>query len=301
MATSPSFFGRLSQWVQPVAGRRPDSTAAPVTGRGRVLAVTAHKGGVGKTTTSVNLAAALVRHLGLKVLLVDLDPQGHVSGSLHAMVNGTGSPLSRVFGGESVTLLDAVSPTQLPGFDVTGWDPQLQQAELKLGSRPGFETLLRQALGPARARYDVIVLDCAPNLGPLTLNALVAADLVLIPCDMSPLAIRGVDSIVQAVHNASEVHNPGLDIAGIVMTRVDSRSHALNQSILATLHAHHGTMILDTQIPILSAYVRAQQAGLDIFGAEPRGKAAEAYLRLAEELRAELAPHATRGITVAAG
>jgi chromosome partitioning protein len=256
-----------------------------------VLAVAAHKGGVGKTTTAVHVAAALCRHFGARVLVVDLDPQGHVSGSLHAMVQGQGLPLGTVLLSGQHSIGEAAVRTGIEGLHITCWDPALQEAELQIGARRGGEGLLRERLQPVLNRYDVVVVDCPPHVGPLTLNGLVAADSVLVPCDMSPLALRGVDSMVRTVWKVAESHRPGLDVAGVVMTRVDGRNSGLNESVRTQLHAAHGTLVLESSVPMLTAYIRAQQAGVDVFSQDPRGRASQAFVELVEELRPDLAAH----------
>jgi chromosome partitioning protein len=251
----------------------------------RVLAVAAHKGGVGKTTTAVSLAAAFARKHGKRTLLIDLDPQGHVSASIATMVRGAGSPLSEVLGADDGReVLDAVGKTTCDHLDVTGWDPHLVELEDRLGKRSAPETTLRDALSVTRAHYDMIVIDCPPSLGWLTRNALAAADRVIVPCDLNPLAIRGVDSIVSAIYRTAEQHNPGLRLLGVLLTRVDVRNRSLNDTVEGDLQKRYPQDVLSTKIPITTSFAHAQTAGSDIFTHEPSGRGARAYALLADEV-----------------
>lgn len=247
-----------------------------------VIAVAAHKGGVGKTTTSVHLATALARFHGLRVLLLDLDPQAHVARSLAAHVPTEGIPLSRVLEDErAADVLDAVQRTRIEGLDVTVRDPDLAATEARIASRIGKETILRDALRVARTWYDVIVLDCPPAISNLTLNALVACDRVLIPCEPGPLAAQGVDSLVETIATVAARLNPTIDVLGILPTRVDGRASTVNQPILDALHARYGDAILPVRIGVATAIPRAQDAGTDIFDVEPSSRPATQYKELA--------------------
>jgi chromosome partitioning protein len=263
----------------------PAPTSRHATGfrQAAVIAVATRKGGVGKTTTSVSLAAALARLHDKKVLLVDLDPQGHVSTALRAQVRLGGMPLSRVLlddqGGE---VLDAVAPTGIPNLHVTAFDPQLAQTEDLLGTRIGKEFILRDALRVTRTHYDYIVVDCPPNLGNLALNGLVAADRVLIPCDPSPLAVKGVDSLVETVTTISQRLNPDIDVLGILLTRVDGRNTTVNEAVVGEIESIYGPALLPVRISTSTSLSKAQMEGKDIFEFEPEGRAAEQYRALAD-------------------
>jgi chromosome partitioning protein len=272
-----------------VRGQEAEPAAAPPRPRGdkraTIIAVAAQKGGVGKTTTSVSLAAALARHHGKRVLLVDLDPQGHVHTALSSEIQAGGGALSDILtapGGAEV--MDCVTGTDVEGFDVTPYDPQLNATENLLGTRIGKEFVLRDALQVTRTHYDVIVLDCPPNLGNLTLNGLVAADQVLIPCDPSPLALTGVHALAEAIEQVAARLNPRIDVLGVLLTRVDGRNVTLNQAIVSEIEATFGEALLPVRIGINNSLAKAQHAGRDIFDYAPESRGAEHYKALGEHV-----------------
>lgn len=255
-----------------------------------IIAVAAQKGGVGKTTTSVSLAAALARFHGLRVLLLDLDPQGHVATALNGMIHPGGGRLSEVLlqqPGEGREVLEAVVGTHIAGLDLTPLDAQLAQAEDLIGTRIGKEFVLRDALRVTRTHYDVIVIDCPPNQGNLALNGLCAADQVLVPCDPSPLALKGVHALVQTISTVAARLNPELDVMGVLLTRVDGRNSTLNDAIAKEIAETYGDAVLPVQIGIASSLAKAQHAGRDIFAFEPDGRAAQQYRKLAALVAAD--------------
>ncbi len=255
-----------------------------------VIAVAAQKGGVGKTTTSVNLAAALARYHDQHVLLIDLDPQGHVTTALKAQVRAGGGALSAVLTSEEVReVRDIITHTDIDRLHVTPYDPGLRSTENLLGTRIGKEFILRDALRVTRSWYDMIIIDCPPNLGNLAINGLVAADQVIIPCDPSPLALRGVDALVEAVGAVAARLNPEIDVLGVLLTRVDGRNRTLNSAIREMVEATYGSVLLPVQIGINSSLAKAQLEGRDVFDADPSCRGAEQYRELAAHVVAELA------------
>ena len=271
---------------------RPQTDEIAITGRRRgiVMAVAAQKGGVGKTTTTVNLACAWALQGDYRVLVIDIDPQGHVASSLRDNLRPCRTTLSEILLADRPRdIMDAVTDSNLENLSMTGPDKQLSETDAQLATRVGREYILKAALANARSHFDVILIDCPPNLGNLTLNALVAADCVLVPCDMSILAFEGVADLISTVSTVNLRLGQQLQIAGIVRTRVDGRTRQINDAIGGALNDNYGELLLDTVIPINSALAKAQAAGLSIFQFQRRSRGAESYQELAMELSRRLA------------
>ncbi|MBV69897.1 MAG: hypothetical protein CMH52_00985 [Myxococcales bacterium] len=263
----------------------------PITGsrRALVMAIAAQKGGVGKTTTTVNLACAWAKQSKYRILVIDIDPQGHVSSSLRENIKPASSTLTDILLAERPRdILDAVFQTNLPNLSLTAADKGLAETDAQMASRVGREYILKSAIANARSHFDIILIDCPPNLGNLTLNALVAADHVLVPCDMSILAFEGVADLLGTVRTVNLRLGQNLDVAGIIRTRVDGRTRQINDAIGGALRDNYGDLLLDTIIPINSALAKAQAAGLSIFEFQARSRGAEAYLDLSNELEGRL-------------
>ncbi|NCG20027.1 MAG: AAA family ATPase [Rhodobacterales bacterium] len=251
-----------------------------------VIAVAAQKGGVGKTTTSVNLAAGLARYHNKRVLLVDLDPQGHVATALKCQIHPGGQPLSAILEDDKngTELLDAVTTTSIPGLDVPPYDDRLTATEDLLGTRIGKEMILKDKIRITRSHYDVILLDCPPHLGNLTINGLCAADQVLIPCDPSPLALKGVEALIHSVATIAARLNPEIDLMGVLLTRVDGRNTNLNTSIVSQIEESYGEGLLPVRIGINSSLAKAQSEGRDIFAFDQKCRGASQYRALADHV-----------------
>ncbi len=278
----------LSEQIRKIVGM---DGPEPGSGRAKVLAVAARKGGVGKTTTATSLAVALARFHGLNVLLIDMDGQGHVGDSLSSIIpDSGGASLSDILLGSGREnrfgrdLMDIVLSTGQERLCVTPSDKGLAAAEGVLSARIGREFLLRNALRAASDRFDVIVLDCPPNVGNLTLNALTAASHVLIPCDMSVLSLAAVNDIAGVIDTINEQFRHDLKIVGILPTRVDRRNGRLTEEILKQLEHAWGSRVCRTMIPGNSSLARAQMQGRPIFDFEPRSAGAVAYRDLAGEV-----------------
>lgn len=255
----------------------------------KVICIASLKGGVGKTTTSVNLSSALARFHQQRVLLIDLDPQGHVGTSLRNQILQGGGKLSQVLTGDPPgDVMDAATDTSVASLRVTPSDPALNDAENLLSTKLGKELILRDALEITRTYYDVIVIDCPPNLGNLTLNALVASDYLLVPCDLSPLALRGVDSLLNQAQQVGARLNPGLDLLGVVITRHDVRTPSMNEAVFSTLQASYGDSVIPVRIGTSTSLSRAQHEGTEIFEHDEKSRGAIHYRELAAEVARRL-------------
>lgn len=254
-----------------------------------VIAIAARKGGVGKTTTSVNLAAALARFHEKKTLLIDLDPQNHVGRSLATQVSASNAGMPGFFAeGFDGDLVDLCVASDAANLDVVPAAPGLGDVEQLLTARLGKEFILREGLEVARTHYDFILIDCPPNVGNLTLNALVATDLVLIPCDLSPLAVDGVHSLVETIAQLSDRLNPSIDVLGVLVTRFDGRTVSMNDAVVGALREAYGDVVIPDFIGINTDLAKAQMAGKNIFDFAPKSRGAKHHQDLAEFVIAQV-------------
>ncbi len=255
---------------------------------GRVLAVATVKGGVGKTTTAVNLACGLASFEEARVLLIDLDAQGHCASSLssHHVEAPGADPLSEVLLDDEgeCQVLDAVTSTGLDRLDITPADPELAETEGRIAQKIGKELRLRDALEITRTHYDYVLVDCPPNKGNLTLNGLIAADRVLIPTDLSPLSVQGADELMGTVVTANQRLDHDLEVLGVLLTRVDRRTSSVNEDVLETIDEAWGDLVLETRIGINSKLKQSQLAGQPIFEYAPDSRGAEHYRALTTEV-----------------
>ncbi len=259
----------------------------------RVLAISNQKGGVGKTTTTINLAAALAAR-GRRVLVVDLDPQGNAS-------SGLGYPRSQVDHGTYDLLLElrdvdsVLLPTEHDGLHLLPANRDLVGAEVELVDTEGRERRLRKILGAVRERYDDILVDCPPSLGLLTINALVAADGVLVPLQAEYYAMEGLGELLRTVTAVRKSLNPDLQREGIVVTMTDARNN-LCREVENQARSLFGDNVFKSVIPRNVRLGEAPSHGKPIVQYDPRSAGAKAYFALADELIARRnPPHAAAG------
>ena len=254
-----------------------------------VVAICARKGGVGKTTSAVNIAAGAARYYDAKVLLVDMDAQGHCASALHSQLRGIATDsLSGVLLGKRRDIQDIVLSTDVPGLYVTPSDKSLGATEGVMAGRIGKEFLLRSALKNARTHYDLIVIDCPPNLGSLTINALMAADRCVIPCDMSVLALEGVDDIFEALDTLDDTMGHAVEVLGILRTRVDARNAKVNQAVTGSLSSRYGRALMTSYVPINTKLAQAQLEGEPIYTYDEGCAGSRAYQQVLGELATRL-------------
>ncbi|MGI4828731.1 MAG: ParA family protein [Janthinobacterium lividum] len=262
---------------KPVAA--PDSEAPHQTSR--VIAVVNQKGGVGKTTTAMNLAASLALE-GLSVLLVDCDPQANATSGLGIAKNEDHATIYDVLLGET-SIAQAMLPTNIERLSVVAGTRNMIGANLELVDMPQRERRLRIALDPVRDEFDFVVLDCPPALDLLTLNALVAADRLLVPMQAEYFALEGISELMSTLDRISATFNPGLGLEGVLLTMFDDRTN-LSQQVRENLQTFFGEKLYRTTIPRNIKLAEAPSHGQPAVTYDPRSRGAEAYRELALEL-----------------
>ena len=252
---------------------------------GKVLAVANQKGGVGKTTTAVNLSAALALS-GRRILLIDMDPQGHATSGIGVAKTAVGvSVYDVVINGLSTG--SALMPTPVENLDIIPGSIHLAGAEVELVSIASREFRLKDSLRQVRDWYDIVLIDCPPSLGLLTINALVACDEVLIPIQCEYYALEGLSQLLESIALIRRGLNPGLRIGGVILTMFDARTN-LAEQVAAEVRRHFPNEVFQTVIPRSVRLAEAPSFGKPVVPYDPASKGAAAYLALAEEVSAHV-------------
>jgi chromosome partitioning protein len=257
---------------------RPVRSAAPATA---IVAFANQKGGVGKTTSSVNAAAALARR-GYRVLLIDSDPQGNATSSFGIDKSQLRYSIYDVLVDE-LPVAQAVAVTDRPGLDLLPSTPVLAGAEIELVEVDERERRLSKALAGALHRYDVVLIDCPPSLGLLTVNALTAARSIVVPIQCEFLALEGLGQLITTIDLVKRRLNPALDIVGVLMTMFDARTR-LSSHVVEEVRRYFPQRIFDTIVPRSIRLAEAPSYGQAIFEYDPTSRGAAAYEAFAGEL-----------------
>lgn len=252
-----------------------------VVGQTKIMAIINQKGGVGKSTTAINLSAAL-GELGKQVLLVDLDPQGNSSSGLGIEKSQVENCIYDVLLND-VPIEEVIIPDVCEGLDLVPATINLAGAEVELVSEMARENRLKDAVGALRGKYDYVFIDCPPSLGLLTVNALVAADKLLIPIQCEFYALEGVTKLLDSMKRVKTRLNPTLDIYGVLMTMYDGRT-TLSRQVVEEVRTYFGRLVFETQIPRTVKLSEAPSFGQPITLYDPSGKGAQSYMDLAKEV-----------------
>jgi len=250
-------------------------------GQPRIIAVANQKGGVGKTTTAINLATALAA-CGKRVLVVDLDPQGNASTGL-GVERGDRKTGAYEMLIDQVPIAEATRPTNVPNMWIVPTTPDLAGAEIELIDLERREYRLRDALAKKPLAYDFILIDCPPSLTLLTLNAMVAADCVLVPLQCEFYALEGLSQLIKTIERVKHKLNPVLEIQGVVLTMFDKRS-SLNEQVASDVRQHFGDKVYDTAIPRNVRIAEAPSYGMPALLYDIRCAGSQAYILLASEV-----------------
>jgi chromosome partitioning protein len=249
---------------------------------GTIYAIANQKGGVGKTTTAVNVAACIAE-AGYKTLLVDVDPQANATVGIGLPKDGEPSIYDVLLG--DATVEEALKPSPIEGLMVLPAHPDLAGASVELPRLPGSENRLRDALATVKERFAFILLDCPPSLGPLTVNALVAADRVIVPVQTEYFALEGLAGLLDTLAVVQRELNPRLTVAGMLLTMHDARTN-LARDVEREVREHFPALVFDTVIPRNVRISEAPSFGVPVIHHDPHSTGADAYFELAKEVAA---------------
>jgi chromosome partitioning protein len=249
---------------------------------GTIYAIANQKGGVGKTTTAVNVAACIAE-AGYSTLLVDIDAQANATVGLGVAKDRSPNVYDVLSGGATVD--EALVETDIPNLTLLPAHPDLAAASVELPREPGSETRLRDAIGPMRERFSFVLLDCPPSLGPLTVNALVAADRVIVPVQTEYFALEGLAGLLDTLQLIQRELNPRLAVAGMLLTMHDGRTR-LARDVEREVREHFPSLVFDTVIPRNVRIGEAPSFGRPVIHHDPHSSGAEAYFSLAREVAA---------------
>ena len=267
--------------MQPLKSYKDKAPVRHVIGNTKIVAIINQKGGVGKSTMAINLAAAL-GEMGKQVLLVDLDPQGNCSSGLGIEKSLIQQCIYDVLLND-VPIEDVIIPDITEGVDIAPATINLAGAEVELVAEMARENRLKDAVGSMRGRYDFVLVDCPPSLGLLTVNALVAADKLLIPIQCEFYALEGVTKLLESMKRVKSRLNPTLDIYGILLTMYDSRT-TLSKQVVDEVREYFGRLVFSTPIPRTVKLSEAPSFGQPITQYDPKGRGALSYIELAKEV-----------------
>ncbi|HYJ55027.1 MAG TPA: ParA family protein [Mycobacterium sp.] len=260
----------------------PDPLPRTTHGPAKVVALCNQKGGVGKTTSTINLGAALAEY-GRRVLLVDLDPQGALSAGLGVPHYELDNTVHNLLVEPRVSIDEVLQTTRVPGLDLVPSNIDLSAAEIQLVNEVGREQTLARALYPVLDRYDYVLIDCQPSLGLLTVNGLACSDGVIIPTECEFFSLRGLALLTDTVEKVHDRLNPKLSISGILITRYDPRT-VNSREVMARVVERFGDLVFDTVITRTVRFPETSVAGEPITTWAPKSAGAEAYRALAREV-----------------
>lgn len=248
---------------------------------GKAIAIFNQKGGVGKTTTNINLAACLALK-GKKILILDIDPQGNTTSGMGITKKGLDKTMYEVLINDKLEPSDAIIPTRIENLDIIPASVQLAGAEIELVQLEGREKRLKKALDKIKDKYDYIFIDCPPSLGLLTINSLTAVDSVLIPIQCEFYALEGVSQLMSTIELVKKNMNTSLEIQGVILSMFDGRTN-LSIQVVEEVKKYFKEKVYTTVIPRNVRLAEAPSYGMPITEYDPKSKGAEAYFEFAEE------------------